>query len=89
VSDDRPAGLAQMLVRAGLFRVPVRIEDRVNRTGSRQAGDRFHQRVGTARRCAIDEQDAVGAGVRNNITFSADADDEQIVAQSQDARGFG
>ena len=49
VRDDRRAGLAQPLVRAGLLGVPVRVEDRVNRTAAGQAGDGFHQRIGSAR----------------------------------------
>ena len=50
VRDDRLAGLAERLVRAGLLGVPVRIEERVNRTAAGQAGDRLHQRVGRRRR---------------------------------------
>ena len=87
--NDRLACLTELLVGTGLLGVPVRIEDRLNRTASRQAGDRFHQRSGGAGRCAINEEDTLGAGARKNITFSGNADDEQIVAQSDNARGFG
>ena len=37
----------------------------------------------------IDEQDAVSAGMRDDIGLTGDAHDEQIVAQSDDIRGVG
>src|ERR1700674_4780931 len=40
--NNRTAGLAYLLVRAGLLGVPMRIEDRVNRTAGGQTGDGFH-----------------------------------------------
>ena len=57
------------------------IEDRLHRTAARQAGDRFHQRIGSLRRSTIDQQDTVRADVRDNIRFAGDAHDKQIVAE--------
>ncbi len=85
VRDDRPATFAEPLVRAGLLGVPVGIEERVNTPVSRQAGDRFHQRIGARSGTAIDEQHAVGTGVHNDVGFSGDSHDEEIVGEFQRA----
>ena len=68
--DDRLAALAELFVRSGLLGMPMRIEDGVNRATAGQAGDGFHQRVGGTGGSTIDEQDAVGAGLRHDIGFA-------------------
>ncbi len=89
--DDRPAGLAERLVQPGLLGVPMGIEDRVNpaalrtdlATDLRQSGDGVHQRIDSRRRSPIDEHDAIGRGVRDDVSFSRDRHDEQVVAEPQ------
>src|SRR6266446_7070556 len=89
MSNDSRAGLAEPLVRAGLLGMPVRIEEHANRTAAGQARDGFHERIGSAGGSPIDEQDAVSIGLRDNIGFSGNSHDEQIVGQSQRAGAFG
>src|SRR2546429_9951736 len=89
MGNDRRAGLAQPLVRTGLLGVPMGIEERVNSAAPGQAGESFHQSIGSARRSSIDEQDAVSTGLRDDIGFSRNSYDEQIIAQFQRAGAFG
>ena len=68
--------------------MPVRIEDRVNRAAAGQTSNGFHQRVGRAGGSAVDEHDAVRRGVRDDVGFAGDLQDEQIVSEAQRARTF-
>ena len=68
----------------GLLRMPVRVEERVNRSGAGQARDDLHDHVSRPRRSAIDEQHAVRASLRDDVRLAGDADDEEIVAEALD-----
>jgi hypothetical protein len=67
----------------------MRVEDRVNRAVARQDGDGFHQRIGSASRSSVDQHDAAGAGLSDDIGFPGDTQDEQILAQSQGGGALG
>ena len=82
VRNDRRAGLAQPLVRAGLLGMPMRIEERVNRTAAGQAGDALSSARRKPRGSAIDEQHAARIGLRDNIGFAGESEDEQIVGSA-------
>jgi hypothetical protein len=60
----------------------------VNGSCPRQAGHGVQQRIGCAGRSAIDQKDAIGGGLRNDIGFPGKAQNEQIIAQSEDTSGF-
>jgi hypothetical protein len=59
----------------------MRVEERVNRTAAGQGTDTRHQRVGTFRRPAIDEQDATRSSLRENVGLSRKTEQKQIVTQ--------
>ena len=61
----------------------------MNRPGVRQRGDRFHQCVRTRGRSPIDEEHALSIDLRDNIGFSGEFHNEQIVAQSLRAGEVG
>jgi len=58
------------------------IEKRVHIAATGQAGDCFHQRIGTGGGCSVNEQDAVCIGLRNDIGFARNPQDEQVIAQA-------
>jgi hypothetical protein len=57
----------------------------MNRSTAGQADHRFQQRLGRARRCAIDEEHTTAGRLRNDVGFAGNRDDEQIVAESNGA----
>ena len=59
----------------------MRVEERVNRTTTRQRGHSLHQRVGARGRSAIDEQHAATSRLRDDVGFARERDDEEIVTQ--------
>jgi hypothetical protein len=59
----------------------MRVEQRPNRACTRQRGDRFQHGVGTCGRSAINEHNAISASFGDDVRFSRDSHDEQIVAQ--------
>ena len=65
--------------------MPVRIEERVNRTAAGQAGDGFHTWRPNRGGSTIDEQHSLGAGLRDDVGFAGNPQDEKVVAQPQRA----
>ncbi len=78
--DDARAGLAQPLVRAGLFRMPVGVDQRMNLLRARFLQSELHELRGARLGAAIDEQGALGRAHDHDVSPSA-ADDGELVVQ--------
>ena len=71
MADDRAAVLAGRLIEAGLLRVPVRVDERVDAARAEPAVHGLQQQRRVHRVAAIDQQRAVRAGKGDHVAAAA------------------
>src|SRR5579863_2425815 len=80
MGNDRDAGRAKFLVGAGLLRMPVRVEERVNFAAVGKRGDCLRQRVRIFGEPAVHENHAIGSRVGNHVPTRS-GEEKKIIAQ--------